>query len=52
MKRLIQGILNTIGKPAEQMSPIREPDLELVASVAFEPLYGETRDRGTPQGGR
>ena len=45
VKRLIQGILNTIGKPAEQMSPIREPDLELVASVAFEPLDGETRDR-------
>ena len=27
VKKLIQGVLNTIGKPAEQMSPIREPDL-------------------------
>ena len=50
VKKLIQGVLNTIGKPAEQMSPIREPDLELVASVAFEPLYGETRDRALLRG--
>ena len=50
VKKLIQGILNTIGKPAEQMSPIREPDLELVASVAFEPLDGETRDRALLRG--
>ena len=27
VKRLIQGVLNTIGKPAEQMSPIRQTDL-------------------------
>ena len=50
VKKLIQGVLNTTGKPAEQMSPIREPDYELVASVAFEPLYGETRDRALLRG--
>ena len=50
VKKLIQGVLNTIGKPAEQMSPIREPDYELVASVAFEPLDGETRDRALLRG--
>ena len=50
VKRLIQGVLNTIGKPAEQMSPIRQTDYELVASVAFEPLDGETRDRALLRG--
>ena len=50
MKRLIQGVLNAIGKPAEQMSPIREPDQELVASVAFERQDGETRDRALLRG--
>ena len=48
--RLIQGVLNTTGKPAEQMSPIREPDQELVASVAFERQDGETRDRALLRG--
>ena len=50
VKRLIQGVLNTTGKPAEQMSPIRQTDYELVASVAFEPLDGETRDRALLRG--
>ena len=50
VKRLIQGVLNTIGKPAEQMSPIRQSDSELVASVAFEPVDGETRDRALLRG--
>ena len=50
VKRLIQGVLNTIGKPAEQMSPIRQTDYELVASVAFEPLDGQTRDRALLRG--
>ena len=50
VKKLIQGVLNTIGKPAEQMSPIRQTDYELVASVAFEPLDGETRDRALLRG--
>ena len=50
VKRLIQGVLNTTGKPAEQMSPIRQTDYELVAAVAFEPLDGETRDRALLRG--
>ena len=50
LKRLIEGVLNTTGKPAEQMSPIREPDQELVASVAFERQDGETRDRALLRG--
>ena len=50
VKRLIQGVLNTIGKPAEQMSPIRQTDYELVASVAFERRGGETRDRALLRG--
>ena len=50
VKRLIQGVLNTIGKPAEQMSPIRQTDYELVASVAFERQDGETRDRALLRG--
>ena len=50
VKKLIQGVLNSIGKPAEQMSPIRQTDYELVASVAFEPLDGETRDRALLRG--
>ena len=50
VKRLIQGVLNTTGKPAEQMSPIRQADYELVASVAFEPMDGETRDRALLRG--
>ena len=32
------------------MSPIREPDYQLVAAVAFEPLDGETRDRALLRG--
>ena len=50
VKRLIQGVLNAIGKPAEQMSPIRQTDYELVAAGAFEPLDGETRDRALLRG--
>ena len=50
VKKLIQGVLNTTGKPAEQMSPIRQTDYELVASVAFERLDGETRDRALLRG--
>ena len=50
VKRLIKGVLNTTGKPAKQMSPIRQTDYELVASVAFEPVDGETRDRALLRG--
>ena len=50
VKKLIKGVLNTIGKPADQMSPIRQTDHGLVASVAFEPRHGETRDRALLRG--
>ena len=50
VKRLTQGVRNTTGKPAEQMSPIRQTDYELVMSVAFEPMDGETRDRALLRG--
>ena len=50
VKKLIQGVLNTTGKPSKQMSPIRQPDYELVAAGAFEPRGGETRDRALLRG--
>ena len=50
VKKLMAGIVNTIGTPAEQMSPIRQADYELVASVAYERCGGETRDRALLRG--
>ncbi len=50
VKRLMRGIIHSIGKPATQMSPIRHTDYESVAAVAFEPRGGETRDRALLRG--